>query len=59
MVQKEVASRLSAEKKTKHYGRISVLIQVVADVEVPAPLEEEADLDAAAGSAGARFGRAS
>ena len=34
MVQKEVASRLSAKKKTKHYGRISVLIQVVADVEV-------------------------
>ena len=34
MVQKEVALRLSAEEKTKHYGRISVLIQVVADVRV-------------------------
>ena len=34
MVQKEVASRLSAEEKTKHYGRISVLIQVVADVKI-------------------------
>tara|TARA_B100000035_G_scaffold183698_1_gene156813 strand:- start:2584 stop:3360 length:777 start_codon:yes stop_codon:yes gene_type:complete len=34
MVQKEVASRLSAEKKTRHYGRISVLIQVLAEVKV-------------------------
>ena len=34
MVQKEVALRLSAEERTKHYGRISVLIQVVADVRV-------------------------
>ena len=34
MVQKEVALRLSAEEKTKHYGRISVLIQVVADVRI-------------------------
>ena len=34
MVQKEVASRLSAEEKTRHYGRISVLIQVLADVKV-------------------------
>ncbi len=34
MVQKEVALRLSAEEKTKHYGRTSVLIQVVADVKV-------------------------
>tara|TARA_A100001011_G_scaffold400591_1_gene516609 strand:+ start:3448 stop:4251 length:804 start_codon:yes stop_codon:yes gene_type:complete len=34
MVQKEVASRLSAEEKTKHYGRTSVLIQVVADVKI-------------------------
>ena len=34
MVQKEVASRLSAEEKTRHYGRISVLIQVLAEVKV-------------------------
>ena len=34
MVQKEVALRLSAEEKTKYYGRISVLIQVVADVRI-------------------------
>ena len=34
MVQKEVASRLSAKEKTKHYGRTSVLIQVVADVKI-------------------------
>ena len=34
MVQKEVASRLSAQEKTKHYGRISVLIQVLADVRI-------------------------
>ena len=34
MVQKEVALRLSAEEKTKLYGRISVLIQVVADVRI-------------------------
>ena len=34
MVQKEVASRLSAREKTKHYGRISVLIQVLADVRI-------------------------
>ena len=34
MVQKEVASRLSAKKKTKDYGRTSVLIQVVADVKI-------------------------
>jgi 16S rRNA (adenine1518-N6/adenine1519-N6)-dimethyltransferase len=34
MVQKEVASRLSAKEKTKHYGRTSVLAQVVADVKI-------------------------
>ena len=34
MVQKEVASRLSAKEKTKHYGRTSVLVQVVADVKI-------------------------
>ena len=34
MVQKEVASRLSAQEKTKHYGRTSVLIQVLADVRI-------------------------
>ena len=34
MVQKEVASRLSAQEKTKHYGRISVLIQVLAEVRI-------------------------
>jgi len=34
MVQKEVASRLSAEKKTKDYGRTSVLVQVLAEVKV-------------------------
>ena len=41
MVQKEVASRLSAEEKTKHYGRTSVLIQVVADVKVKFDVEPE------------------
>ncbi len=41
MVQKEVASRLSAEKKTKHYGRTSVLIQVVADVKIKFDVEPE------------------
>ena len=41
MVQKEVASRLSAKKKTKHYGRTSVLIQVVADVKVKFDVEPE------------------
>ena len=34
MVQKEVASRLSAKEKTKHYGITSVLAQVVADVKI-------------------------
>ena len=34
MVQKEVASRLSAQEKTKHYGRTSVLIQVLAEVRI-------------------------
>ena len=34
MVQKEVAYRLSAKEKTKHYGRTSVLVQVVADVKI-------------------------
>ncbi len=41
MVQKEVASRLSAKKKTKHYGRTSVLIQVVADVKIKFDVEPE------------------
>ncbi len=41
MVQKEVASRLSAQKKTRHYGRTSVLIQVVADVKIKFDVEPE------------------
>ena len=34
MVQKEVAERLSATKKTRNYGRISVLLQVLADIKI-------------------------
>ena len=41
MVQKEVALRLSAIEKTKNYGRISVLTQVLANVDIKFDVEPE------------------
>ena len=41
MVQKEVALRLSAVEKTKNYGRISVLTQVLANVEIKFDVKPE------------------
>ena len=41
MVQKEVALRLSAVVKTKNYGRISVLTQVLANVEIKFDVKPE------------------
>ena len=41
MVQKEVALRLSAVEKTKNYGRISVLTQVLANVDIKFDVKPE------------------
>ena len=41
MVQKEVALRLSAVVKTKNYGRISVLTQVLANVDIKFDVKPE------------------
>ena len=41
MVQKEVALRLSAQHKTKEYGRISVLAQLLSNIEVKIKVEPE------------------